>query len=171
MEHPYNEILFNYKKLWGTYSFPGGSDGKESACHVGDLGLIPRLGRSPEGGHGSSLQYSSLESPHGQRSLVGYNLWGHKKSDTRATKHSTACMKYLVVMLQHGWISKTLCQVKEVSSQSIICCMIPLTWNVQNRQIHQDGNPVSGWLGLGVGRIEEWQLKDVGFLVRVMTMY
>ena len=31
--------------------FPGGSDGKESACHAGDLGLIPGLGRSPGGGH------------------------------------------------------------------------------------------------------------------------
>jgi len=30
--------------------FPGGSDGKESACNVGDLGLIPRLERSPEEG-------------------------------------------------------------------------------------------------------------------------
>ena len=29
--------------------FPGGSDGKESACNVGDLGLIPGLGRSPGG--------------------------------------------------------------------------------------------------------------------------
>ena len=27
--------------------FPGGSAGKESACNVGDLGLIPGLGRSP----------------------------------------------------------------------------------------------------------------------------
>ena len=30
---------------------PGGSDGKESTCNVGDLGLIPGLGRSPGGGH------------------------------------------------------------------------------------------------------------------------
>ena len=41
--------------------FPGGSDGKESACYVGDLGLIPGLGRSPRGGHGNPLQYSCLE--------------------------------------------------------------------------------------------------------------
>ena len=34
-------------------SFPGGSDGKESACNVGDLGLIPELGRSPEEGNGT----------------------------------------------------------------------------------------------------------------------
>ena len=41
--------------------FPGGSAGKESACNVGDLGLIPGLGRSPGGGHGNRLQYSCLE--------------------------------------------------------------------------------------------------------------
>ena len=42
--------------------FPGGSDGKESACKMGDLGLIPGLGRSPGGQHGNPLQYSGLES-------------------------------------------------------------------------------------------------------------
>ena len=40
---------------------PGGSDGKESACNVGDLGLIPGLGRSPGEGNGNPLQYSCLE--------------------------------------------------------------------------------------------------------------
>ena len=35
--------------------FPGGSDGKKSACNTGDLGLIPGLGRSPGGGHGNPL--------------------------------------------------------------------------------------------------------------------
>ena len=41
--------------------FPGGSIGKESACNVGDLGLIPGLGRSPGEGNGYPLQYSGLE--------------------------------------------------------------------------------------------------------------
>ena len=41
--------------------FPCGSAGKESACHVGDLGSIPGLGRSPGGEHGYPLQYSGLE--------------------------------------------------------------------------------------------------------------
>ena len=41
--------------------FPGGSDGKESACSVGDPGLIPGLGRSPGEGNGYPLQYSCLE--------------------------------------------------------------------------------------------------------------
>ena len=43
--------------------FPGGSDGKESACNVGDLGSIPGLGRPPGGGHGNPLQYYGLENP------------------------------------------------------------------------------------------------------------
>ena len=60
----------------------GGSDSKESACNVGDLGLIPGLGRSPGGGHGNPLQYSCLENLHGQRILVGYGPWGCKVSDT-----------------------------------------------------------------------------------------
>ena len=41
--------------------FPGGSDGKESACNVEDLGSIPGLGRSPAEGNGNPLQYSCLE--------------------------------------------------------------------------------------------------------------
>ena len=48
---------------------------------MGDLGSIPGLGRSPGGGHGNPLQYSCLENPHRQRSLVGYDPWGCKKSD------------------------------------------------------------------------------------------
>ena len=41
--------------------FPGGSAGKESACNVGHLGLIPGLGRLPGEVNGYPLQYSSLE--------------------------------------------------------------------------------------------------------------
>ena len=43
--------------------FSGGSDGKESACNVGDLSLIPGSGRSSGGGHGNLLQYSCLQNP------------------------------------------------------------------------------------------------------------
>ena len=45
-----------------TYmGFPGGSDGKESACSAGDQGSIPGLGRSPGEGNGSPLQYPCPE--------------------------------------------------------------------------------------------------------------
>ena len=46
----------NFKK-----GFPGGSDGKASACNAGDLGSIPALGSSPGEGNGNPLQYSCLE--------------------------------------------------------------------------------------------------------------
>ena len=41
--------------------FLGGSDGKESACNAGDLGLNPDLGRCPGEENGDPLQYSGLE--------------------------------------------------------------------------------------------------------------
>ena len=41
--------------------FPGGSDGKESACNAGDLGPTPALGRSPGEGNSYPLHYSGLE--------------------------------------------------------------------------------------------------------------
>ena len=44
-------------------NFPGGSVSKESTCNVGDLGLIPELGRSPGEGNSNALQYSCLENP------------------------------------------------------------------------------------------------------------
>ena len=57
-----------------------------NADRLRDMDLIPRLGRSPGGGHSDSLQCSCLENPHGQRSLVGNSPWGHKESDmTEAT--------------------------------------------------------------------------------------
>ena len=50
--------MYVHIHIWG---FPGGSDGKETACNVGDLGSIPGLGRCPAGGHGNPLQYFCLE--------------------------------------------------------------------------------------------------------------
>ena len=61
--------------------FSGGSAGKQSACSAENLGSIPGLGRSPGGEHGNPLQYSCLENPQGQRSLVDYSLWGRRESD------------------------------------------------------------------------------------------
>ena len=52
--------------------FPGGSDGKESACNEGQLGSSPGLGRSSGEGKGDPLQYSCLGNPT-ERSLVHYS--------------------------------------------------------------------------------------------------
>ena len=56
-------FLFNLTIADLTIIFPGGSEGKASACNAGDLGSIPGLGRSPGEGSGNPLQYSCLENP------------------------------------------------------------------------------------------------------------
>ena len=67
MDHEY---LFSVR-LW---DFPGGSNGKESACNAGDVSSIPGSGRSPGEGNGYPLQYSCLENSIDR----GYSPWGHK---------------------------------------------------------------------------------------------
>ena len=46
-----------------TRGFPGGSDGKESACNAGTLGSMPGLGRSPGEGNGHPLHVLAWEIP------------------------------------------------------------------------------------------------------------
>ena len=50
-------------RLLNNLAFPGGSEGKASACNAGDLGSIPGSGRSPGKGNGNPLQYPCLENP------------------------------------------------------------------------------------------------------------
>ena len=67
-----------------------------SAGGVRDMGSVPGLGRSSGGEHGNPLQYSCLENPPEQGSLVGYSPQGHKDSDTKVTaQHAkpSSCMK------------------------------------------------------------------------------
>ena len=61
-------------------SFPGGSDGKELACNVGDLSSIPGSGRSPGEGHGTPLQHSCLENSI-DIGAGGLQSMGSKESD------------------------------------------------------------------------------------------
>ena len=61
--------------------FPDSSVGKESACDVGDLGLIPGLGRFPGEGKGYPLQYSGLENS------MDYRVHGIAKSQNTFNKY------------------------------------------------------------------------------------
>ena len=62
--------------------FPGGADGKESACDTGGLGLTLESGRPPIEGHGNPLQYSCLENPK-DRGAWWATVHGVAKSWTR----------------------------------------------------------------------------------------
>ena len=65
--------------------YPGGSDGKESACNAGatgDTGLIPGSGRSPGEGNGNPLQYSCLKNPMNRRAWKA-TVYGVLKSSKK----------------------------------------------------------------------------------------
>ena len=102
---------------------PGGSDGKESGCSAGDLGLIPGLGRSP----GERMQLATVFLPgksHGWRSLAGCSLCGYKQLDTTEqlhfrqleTIHCLSAILFVWISSIHPKvmfeISRALCKVK-----------------------------------------------------------
>ena len=64
-----------------------GSDGEDSACNVGDLGLIPGLGKSPGEGNGNLLQYSHLENSMDRGAWWAAVSCGVTKSRTRLSDY------------------------------------------------------------------------------------
>ena len=71
------------------------------ARDVRDVGSIPGSGRSLGERNGNLLQYSCLENPHGQRSLVGYGPGGHKELD--ATKHAQSLPHHAMAVGDGFW--------------------------------------------------------------------
>ena len=99
--------------------FPGGSEVKTSACNVGDLSLIPGLGRSLGGGNGNLLQYSCLENP-----MDGGAWW--------ATVHEIAKSRTrLSDIWVYGYIHKYsyICISKETLSQNHLELSEKITFN------------------------------------------
>ena len=90
------------------FSFPGGSDSKESACNAGDLGVTPGSGRSAGGGHGNLLQYSYLEN-----SMDRGAWWAtvHGVTESDMTEWLSTHIQYL---RQMSWIS--MCQCVDINS-------------------------------------------------------
>ena len=73
--------------------FPGGSNGKESACYAGDLDSIPGLGGSPGEGNGNPLQYSCLENS------MDRGAW--RATANRVTKSQTGLSDFTFTFLYH----------------------------------------------------------------------
>ena len=75
--------MFTVISYYYILGFPGGSEGKASACNAGDPGSIPGWGRSPGEGIGNPLQYSCLENP-----MDGGAWW--------ATVHGVTKSQYII---------------------------------------------------------------------------
>ena len=91
--------------------FPYGSVGKESTCNI-----LTWLGRSPGEGNGNPLQYSFLENPHAQKSLVGYSPLGHKASDTTkqlSTDLTQSCHKPSICKIHNIVEAQSMCDLKK----------------------------------------------------------
>jgi len=99
--------------------FPGGSDNIESACNVRDLGSIPRLGRSPGGGHGNPLQYSCLKNPRGQTSLTGCSQWGCKELDTTKQLSTAQYKTKSTKNSDHNSLPQTRSKNKQVKGEDV----------------------------------------------------
>ena len=90
--------------------FPGGSDGKESACNAGDPSSIPGLGRSAREGNGNPLsilawRISSTEEP-GRLLFMGSQRVGHDRAtNTHTNTHTHTSLKtsQLKCFLIHVW--------------------------------------------------------------------
>ena len=80
--------------------FPGGSDGKETACNAGDPGSDPGLGRSPGEGNGYPLQYFCLKNSMDHGAWWGYSPWGWKESDK--TERLTFSFSRVITQAESG---------------------------------------------------------------------
>ena len=112
-----------------------GSAGKESACNVGDLGLIPGLGRSPGEGKGYPLQYSGLENSidcivHGVAKnrtwLSGFHFTSlHFTSNNRWAK--ILCLKLQSTSRLNScifWQQERACHLQTPWAWSLLLCFI-----------------------------------------------
>ena len=122
--HNITNILF--------YSLDKCSDGKESACSVEDLGLIPGSGRSLEKGMASHSSIPAWEIPC-TKSLVGNNPWGYDESDTTEWLTLSLFKKNLYLWLQFCNITNTL--FIHLTSFSKIMKSSKSSWNFRKHTI------------------------------------
>ena len=96
--------------------FPGGSDGKKSACNAGDIGSIPGSGRSPAEGDGNTLQYSCLENPM-DREAWRVTVHSVTESQTRLQQFSSrsSIVKRQVVVNPFCWKQCSIMEHLEIS--------------------------------------------------------
>ena len=123
---------------WATsLSLSGGSEVKASACNVGDLGSVPRSGRSPGEGSGNPLQYSCLENP-----MDGGAWWATVHGVTKSwTRLRTERLRFLSFF---SWLDQCPCKKKyqRAFSLSSTCKHTQRRWPSRSQKdtSHQKSN-------------------------------
>ena len=104
----YSSCIHQYSVYFS--SLPGGSVVKNLPANTGDVGLIPRSGRSPEEGNGNPPQYSCLGNPRDRGAWLGYSPWGWKRVGHNLVtrkQHLTSIPSKLNVIELHLWFIVT----------------------------------------------------------------
>ena len=94
-----SDVCLMLRTVWETGCFPGGSDGKESACNVGDLGSILGLGRSPGERNGYPLQYYCLDNymdRGAMHRMLGGREEGRKRERVLVLKFLQKCKEFRI---------------------------------------------------------------------------
>ena len=89
-------LIINMGSLYRFIGFPGGSDGKESACKAGDMGSIPGSEKSPGEWNGYPLQYS------GQKKSMDCIVHGVTKTRTQLSYFHTHTCKVSLFYIKSG---------------------------------------------------------------------
>ena len=141
--------------LWG---FPGGLEGKASAYNVGDPGSIPRSGSSPGEGNGNPLQYSCMENP------MDRGAWWAKESDISAHINS----KY--IKRNETWmkLETMLSEINKTQRDNIVWFQL---YVVHRAVKFRDRKSSRSYQGLGLGAMENYYIKVIGFLFGVMKKF
>ena len=113
-------------------SWPDSSHSKESAWNSGNLDSIPGVGRSPGEGYGNPLQDPCLENPHGQRSLVGYSLWGSKELDKTERLNTPGPINSMLILFLRRAVTEmfTKCEFRYSTSSLRTSVSSSLKWDI-----------------------------------------
>ena len=126
--------------------FPDSSEDKASACHAGDQGLIPWLGRSPGEGNGNPLQYSCLENPM-DRGAWPATVHGVTKSQTRLSEFTSLLHFKAFDCVDHNKLWKIL---KEMGIPNHLLCLLRNLYAGQEATI-RTGHGTTDWFQIGKG--------------------
>ena len=152
--------------------FPGGSDGKASACSARDPGSIPGLGRFPGEGNGYRLQYSCLENSMDREASGLQSMGSQRVRHNWATNTSTKkiLQKYAYKPITHlviflfvvSFSYKFLAKISFIYMQAFACMSVSMTVNISRGKSVHDLVPLfhlPGWERCFLTTITGWERK------------